>query len=94
MYAAPEALESQGAYREPSDMWSIGILTYTLLTGFFPFKNNVDEAELRRSIAKKDINWQPFAHLPPEAVDFIESLLHLDPKRRLNSEEALEHVWI
>jgi len=56
MYAAPEVLEGNTAYREPSDMWSIGILTYTLLTGFFPFRNDFGDESLRRTILLKNLN--------------------------------------
>lgn len=94
MYSAPEALESPESYKEPADMWSIGILTYTLLAGFFPFRNDLGEFELRQRILGMNFNRLPFEHLPEEAVDFIECLIHKDPEKRLNSEEALNHVWI
>ena len=36
-YTAPEVFK--GAYTEKCDIWSIGVVTYVILSGDFPFKN-------------------------------------------------------
>ena len=37
IYIAPEVLRGNEKYNQNSDMYSIGIVAYTLLMGFFPF---------------------------------------------------------
>jgi len=37
MYMAPEVIVQRGAYTESSDMWSIGVVAFTLLANTFPF---------------------------------------------------------
>ena len=37
LYIAPEVLDQKGTYNERSDMWSIGIVAYSMLLGVFPF---------------------------------------------------------
>jgi len=39
-YMAPEVLD--GAYNEACDMWSIGVITYCLLSGYPPFNAEND----------------------------------------------------
>ena len=39
MYMAPEVLKKESVYNQSSDMWSIGILMYVMLTGIFPYSN-------------------------------------------------------
>ena len=34
-YMAPEVLE--GSYSKKADMWSLGVLLYTLVSGYLPF---------------------------------------------------------
>ena len=49
-YAAPEVLLRKG-HGKPVDMWSIGIITYTLLCGYAPFQAENDQqlvAEIAR----------------------------------------------
>ncbi|KAA1066367.1 phospholipid scramblase 1 [Puccinia graminis f. sp. tritici] len=43
-YAAPEILNNQG-HGKPVDLWSIGVITYTLLCGYSPFRSE-NRAEL------------------------------------------------
>ena len=42
-YIAPEVIK--GSFGKPSDMWSIGVMTYMMLTGVPPF-NSKDDAEI------------------------------------------------
>jgi MAP/microtubule affinity-regulating kinase len=43
LYIAPEVLNQKAVYNERSDMWSIGIVVYSMLLGVFPF--SVDQQE-------------------------------------------------
>ena len=46
------------------------------------------------TIIQGDIDRTRYATLPREAVDFLDSLLHVNPIFRLTAEEAIEHVWV
>jgi hypothetical protein len=57
-YMAPEVI--QQCYDERADMWSAGIMMYQLLTGKFPFWDNVRDCTLQqvwKSILTEKINW-------------------------------------
>ena len=41
-YLAPEVLTGKG-YSFAVDLWSLGVLTYELISGYFPFGNEKDD---------------------------------------------------
>jgi calcium/calmodulin-dependent protein kinase I len=93
-YAAPEVMLKQG-HGKAVDMWSLGVITYTLLCGYSPFRseNLTDLIEECRSgrIIFHERYWKDVSQ---DAKDFILTLLQPDPNKRVTSEEALKHVWL
>ncbi|XP_060849467.1 death-associated protein kinase related-like isoform X1 [Rhopalosiphum padi] len=93
-YVAPEIL-----HYEPitlaADMWSLGVTTYALLTGFSPFGGDTDQ-ETFCNISNADIDFpdELFEDVSEEAVDFIRKLLVKDPRERLTAKECLKHPWL
>lgn len=70
------------------DWWSVGVLTYELLTGASPFTIEGErntQSDISRRILKTD---PPMRGMGPEVKDFIERLLVKDPKRRLGGNKA------
>ena len=93
-YAAPEIMLKQG-HGKPVDMWSLGVITYTLLCGYSPFRSE-NVADLVNECQSGNIvfhgrYWKDVSH---EAKDFIVKLLQPEPSRRLTSEQALDDVWL
>ncbi|KAJ5662180.1 uncharacterized protein N7477_009796 [Penicillium maclennaniae] len=93
-YAAPEVMLKQGHGR-PVDMWSLGVITYTLLCGYSPFRSEnltdlIEECRAGR-IVFHERYWKGVSQ---DAKDFILTLLQPDPTQRVTSEEALKHVWL
>ncbi|BCR89599.1 serine/threonine-protein kinase [Aspergillus chevalieri] len=93
-YAAPEVMLKQG-HGKAVDMWSLGVITYTLLCGYSPFRseNLSDLIEETRSgrIIFHDRYWRDVSQ---DAKNFILTLLQPDPAQRVSSEEALKHSWL
>ena len=59
-YLAPEVLTSKG-YTFSVDLWSIGIMLYELIVGYFPFGNDIDDPyEIYEDIIKKDLKFPHF----------------------------------
>ncbi|KAG0152366.1 hypothetical protein CROQUDRAFT_667259 [Cronartium quercuum f. sp. fusiforme G11] len=93
-YAAPEILNRLG-HGKPVDLWSVGIITYTLLCGYTPFRSE-NRAELVKETtrAKIEFHQRYWKHVSSEAKDFIRSLLKPEPELRLTAQQALEHKWL
>jgi len=90
LYSSPEVLKVGECISLASDMWSVGVATYVLLTGCFPFSNTHDVLHRRPSFVGEP--WR--SQLSSSARDFIEALLRHDAARRLTAEEALHHAWL
>lgn len=93
-YAAPEVMLKQG-HGKAVDMWSLGVITYTLLCGYSPFRSEnladlIDECKSGR-IVFHERYWKDVSK---DAKEFIMSLLQPDPKKRATSKEALDHIWL
>ncbi|TTL57250.1 Serine/threonine-protein kinase 17A [Bagarius yarrelli] len=93
-YMAPETL-SYEPVTTATDMWSIGVLTYVMLTGVSPFLGDENQ-ETYLNISQCDVDYSQdiFHGISSLAVDFIQSLLHLEPRNRSTAEECLHHPWL
>lgn len=93
-YAAPEVLLGK-PHGLKVDMWSIGVITYTLLCGYSPFRSD-DKNELIRETTKGKVTFHErfWKHVSETARDFIRRLLVVDPKDRMSAAEALNHPWM
>ena len=93
-YMAPEMID--GISCPQSDMWSVGVITYLMLTGKYPFDVKNDEEDLFYIIKNNKYDLKPLnlARVSEEAKDFIEKCLKKDFNQRMTTSEALEHEWI
>jgi len=90
-YIAPEILSEQKAY-PVSDVWSLGTLTYTLLTGRSAFKGD-DVEETNENIQYVRYRCD-YLHCSQEAVRFVMLILKRDPSKRPSLEDLREHRWM
>lgn len=91
-YVAPEVLAC-APYEKAVDLWSVGVITYILLTGFLPFYDK-NHAILFDKIQNVEYNWDDCPEVSPAAKHFIQHLLVKDPKKRYTAELALNHPWV
>ncbi|KAI7836721.1 hypothetical protein COHA_009419 [Chlorella ohadii] len=96
-YMAPEVI--QQSYDERCDMWSAGIMMYQLLTGKFPFWDNVRDCTLQqvwKSILTDKINWNAPAlrEVSAPARDLLKAMLERNPAKRIRAADALRHPWL
>lgn len=90
-YVSPEILNTSHNYSgRAADIWSVGVMLYTLLIGRYPF-HDVEPSALFSKIRRGD-------YRVPETVSsrakcLVHSLLRKDPAQRLSAEQILQHPW-
>jgi len=90
---APQVL--QGVYTSQADMWSVGVISYMLLSSHRPFYSK-KRAVMIDKIMRCDYNFKKDYWIPVsnEAKDFITNLLVMDPKLRYKAAQAQSHAWM
>lgn len=79
-FVAPEVI-NYDTIGYTTDMWSIGVICYVLLSGLSPFLGENDkETFVNVTKAQFDFDDESFDDITPDAKDFIEKLLVKDPK--------------
>lgn len=86
LYMAPEIINRQDYWGPPVDIWSLGVILYTMLSGRFPFRGSSD-AELYKSISRATyIN--PVG-MSTDAQELIAKLLNSSPAKRPSCDDIL-----
>ena len=89
-YASPEMLSGKCYHGNKTDIWSAGIVLYSMLVGSLPFDNQ-ELYNLYEQI-KKGKFYLP-STLSLEAIDLLKRILQVDPKKRIGIEEIKNHPW-
>lgn len=90
-YMAPEIVRRSEYEGKPVDMWSLGILLYAILCGYFPFRAK-NYPDLYRRIARGVFDIPE--ELSSNAKDLIRQLLTMDPIQRITAPATMKHPWL
>ncbi|KAM9284763.1 myosin light chain kinase 2, skeletal/cardiac muscle [Morus bassanus] len=78
-----------------TDMWSMGVITYMLLSGLSPFLGDNDTETLNNVLAA---NWyfdeETFESVSDEAKDFVSNLIIKEKSARMSAGQCLQHPWL
>ncbi|KFK43166.1 hypothetical protein AALP_AA1G088400 [Arabis alpina] len=93
-YVAPEVLMGY-EYGEKVDVWSVGVVVYTMLAGAPPFYGETAE-EIFEAVLRGNLRFpmKVFRGVSSLAKDFMRKLICKDPSSRFSAEQALRHPWI
>ena len=92
-YIAPEILDGKTGHSFEVDIWSLGVLVFTLLVGKPPFET----ADIKTTYRKIRMNSYCFPEhivVSDEAKGFVKSILITDPTARPTLEELVSHSFL
>uniref|UniRef100_A0A674EL53 Ribosomal protein S6 kinase n=1 Tax=Salmo trutta TaxID=8032 RepID=A0A674EL53_SALTR len=100
-YAAPEILKYDG-YDESCDLWSLGVILYTMLSGQVPFQcqgkslTHTSAEEIMKKIKQGDFSFEGEAwrSVSQQAKDLIQELLTVDPDKRIKMCGLRYNAWL
>ncbi|XP_038861729.1 ribosomal protein S6 kinase alpha-4-like isoform X2 [Salvelinus namaycush] len=103
-YAAPELFHSTG-YDQACDLWSLGVILYTMLSGQVPFQSEQQQragmtssyaADIMHKIKEGDFSLagEAWKGVSDEAKELVKGLLTVDPERRLKLSALRENSWL
>ncbi|OWB56950.1 nucleotide binding protein [[Candida] boidinii] len=85
-YMAPELLQREPYSGIKIDIWSLGIILYTLVIGQMPFDDSLSDDELSDFILNTEPNYNHDIFIQhPDLVQLLEKLLSKSPEKRVNS---------
>ena len=92
LYAAPEILFG-ASYNGPEvDVWSLGVVLYSLLTGDVPFKGNSLPALVQGY--RRGVRYRPSDLLSAPVCELLDTMLVIERTNRATLADVLDHPWV
>ena len=89
---APEVLYQMGYKGTKSDIWSLGVLLFTILQAKFPFdKQQIGNEDREEHFGQ--FNYNPKFELSDKAKDLLKQMLNVSVEGRLDIDGVLQHEW-
>jgi len=98
-YLAPEVLEEQPYSGKKSDIWSLGVILYSMLFCNFPFstEERMDALLPPEGQERKPhppLEFPKRASVSREAKDLCRKMLAFNPDKRINIDKIMRHPWM
>lgn len=92
---APEIVQKLEYAGPPADIWALGVLLFTLLSGCFPYRGATDK-ELYTKIMRADYRLPPevAGTLSVEAINLLKRIFSIDAARRPSARDILNDPWL
>jgi serine/threonine protein kinase len=99
-YANTESKDGATTFQPSIDMWAFGCMVYEMLDGNTPFYpigyDHLSGDELNKKMFRNiiNMNMNVSINIDFKTKEFIKNFIIADPKKRMTSEQALNHPWI
>lgn len=92
-YIAPEILEGKQGHSFEVDIWSLGVIIYTLIIGKPPFETP-DVKTTYKKIRMNSYSFPDHVPISDPARNLITRILNLDPTKRPSLDEIMSHSFL
>ena len=90
-YMAPEIVKKEKYIAQYSDIWSLGVLLYSMLYGRFPFKGKTQK-ELFDNIKKCEVEFPNDIKINEKIISLFKKIFVISPLQRLSLNEILNEI--
>jgi serine/threonine protein kinase len=92
---APEIVQKLEYAGPPADIWALGVLLFTLLSGCFPYRGATDK-ELYSKIMRADYKLpsEVSSTLSIEAINLLKRIFSVDANKRPTARDLLNDPWM
>lgn len=90
-YISPDVLKNESYDPFKSDIWSLGVILFVMVSGSIPWTATSDAQRINQII---DGQYSVPAYLSDQCRDLIEQLMCPDPEKRITLKEAINHPWL
>jgi len=94
-YASPEILLNLPFSTQKADVYSLGVVLFTIVTGVFPFDLK-ERCKILKQGGKPKVDWSKdyYPKLSVPLMELLDGMLETDPEKRLAIEQLLDHRWM
>ncbi|QEU59291.1 hypothetical protein KDRO_B05580 [Kluyveromyces lactis] len=92
VYMAPELIERKCYDGFKVDIWSLGIILYTMINGYMPFDED-DDIKTKLKIVNDELDFNQ-EWISDDAIDLIQGMLRKNPNERISLAQVLSHPFL
>uniref|UniRef100_A0A0D6R7S0 non-specific serine/threonine protein kinase n=1 Tax=Araucaria cunninghamii TaxID=56994 RepID=A0A0D6R7S0_ARACU len=95
-YIAPEVLSRKEYDGKLADVWSCGVTLYVMLVGAYPFEDQEDPKNFRKTIQRiigVQYTIPDYVHVSEDCKHLLARIFVANPSKRITIKEIKEHRW-
>lgn len=95
-YIAPEVLARREYDGKLADVWSCGVTLYVMLVGAYPFEDQADPRNFRKTIQRimaVQYKIPDYVHISQDCKNLLSRIFVANPSRRITLKEIKNHPW-
>ncbi|KAM7263145.1 hypothetical protein ACFE04_000828 [Oxalis oulophora] len=95
-YIAPEVLSRREYDGKLADVWSCGVTLYVMLVGAYPFEDQEDPKNFRKTISRimaVQYKIPDYVHVSQDCINLLSRIFVANPARRITIKEIKNHPW-
>eukprot|EP00262_Sarcandra_glabra_P022179 TRINITY_DN9712_c0_g4_i1.p1 TRINITY_DN9712_c0_g4~~TRINITY_DN9712_c0_g4_i1.p1 ORF type:complete len:356 (-),score=46.55 TRINITY_DN9712_c0_g4_i1:403-1470(-) len=95
-YIAPEVLSRREYDGKMADVWSCGVTLYVMLVGAYPFEDQEDPKNFRKTINRimaVQYKIPDYVHISQDCKQLLSRIFVANPAKRITLKEIKSHAW-
>ncbi|CAM8906914.1 unnamed protein product [Rhodiola kirilowii] len=95
-YIAPEVLSRREYDGKLADVWSCGVTLYVMLVGAYPFEDQEDPKNFRKTISRimaVQYKIPDYVHISQDCKHLLSRIFVANPLRRISIKDIKNHPW-